>query len=90
MPLISAEVQIRNSLGLHARPAAKFVQEANGFSSRIKVKKKGQVVNGKSVMGLMTLAAAKGSKLVIEADGDDAADAVDALKRMVEDKFGEE
>ncbi len=85
-----AEVEIRNRLGLHARPAAKFVQAANGFRSKVSVEKEGHVVNGKSVMGLMMLAAAKGSKLVIEAQGEDAEEAVDNLEQLINEGFGED
>jgi phosphotransferase system HPr (HPr) family protein len=85
-----SEVKIRNSLGLHARPAAKFVQIANEFRSKVSVEKEGHVVNGKSVMGLMMLAAAKGSKLVIEAQGEDAEEAVDKLEQLIDEGFGED
>jgi phosphocarrier protein len=85
-----AEVEIRNSLGLHARPAAKFVQVANKFRSKVSVKKEEQLVNGKSIMGLMMLAAAKGSKLVIEAQGEDAEEAVDNLEQLINEGFGED
>ncbi len=84
------EVEIRNELGLHARPSARFVEQANKFRSKISVRKEDQLVNGKSVMGLMTLAAAKGTRMIIEADGQDAGEAVEALARLIEEKFGEE
>ncbi len=85
-----SEVEIRNSLGLHARPAAKFVQVANKFRSKVSVKKEEQLVNGKSIMGLMMLAAAKGSRLVIEAQGEDAEEAVGNLEQLINEGFGED
>ena len=85
-----AEVEIQNSLGLHARPSSKFVSTAKKYQSRISVKKGSHVVNGKSVMGLMTLAAARGSRVIIEAEGQDAEELVEALERLIREKFGEE
>ncbi len=87
---IKKTVVIENTLGLHARPAALFVQLANKFQSEIFVEKKGQKVNGKSIMGIMTLAAGKGQKITITADGNDAEEAVNALEKLLKDKFGEE
>jgi phosphocarrier protein HPr len=81
---------IRNRMGLHARPAAMFVQEAGRFKSQIFVVKDGLQVNGKSVMGLMLLAAESGSKLTIKADGPDEAAAIAALEKLFERKFDEE
>ncbi len=83
-------VEIRNSLGLHARPAGKFVQIANKFRCKLSVTKDGEVVDGKSVMGIMILAAARGSRITIEASGEDAVEAVEALEELVRDRFGEE
>ena len=87
---IKKRVVIKNTLGLHARPAALFVQLANKFQSEIFVEKKEQKVNGKSIMGIMTLAAGKGQKITITANGNDAEEAVKALERLLKDKFGEE
>ena len=81
---------IRNRLGLHARPAAMFVQEAVKFKSQVNVMKDGLQVNGKSVMGLMLLAAESGSKLMIKADGPDEAKAIEALEKLFERKFDED
>ena len=81
------ELVIENQSGLHARPAAAFVKTANKFRAEITVTKDGDSVNGKSIMGLLTLAAARGTKLVIEAEGDDATDAVDAIQSLVEGNF---
>ena len=83
-------VVIENTLGLHARPAALFVQLANKFQSEIFVGKKGQEVNGKSIMGIMTLAAGKGQEITITAEGNDAEGALKALAKLLKDKFGEE
>lgn len=80
---------IKNRMGLHARPAALFVQEAGKFKSQIYVVKDGLQVNGKSVMGLMLLAAESGSKLTIKADGPDEAAAIAALEKLFERKFDE-
>ena len=87
--VVMCELVIENQSGLHARPAAAFVKIANNFSAEITVTKDGDSVNGKSIMGLMTLAAARGTKLVIQAEGDDAAEAVDAIQSLAEDNFNE-
>ncbi|MBN2190159.1 MAG: HPr family phosphocarrier protein [Candidatus Aureabacteria bacterium] len=87
---IEREIEIINELGLHARPAAMLVQTANRFTSEVKIAKDGEMVNGKSIMGVMMLAAAKGSKLKIIAEGDDAQRAVEELERLFLNKFGEE
>ena len=83
------ELIISNQSGLHARPAAAFVKIANKFQADITVTKDGDSVNGKSIMGLMTLAAAKGTCLVIKTNGDDAVDAADAIQSLIEGRFGE-
>ena len=80
---------IRNKLGLHARPAALFVQTANRFESDITVIKGKQKVNGKSIMGIMTLAAGPGTEIVIRVVGPDANEAIEELKRLIEGNFGE-
>jgi len=82
-------VTIVNRYGLHARPAAGFVKLSSGFASRIMVEKDGLEVNGKSIMGVMMLAAECGSVLRIRATGDDAMDAVASLARLVQNGFGE-
>jgi len=81
---------IKNKLGLHARPAALLVQCANKFKSKIKIVKEGQEVDGKSIMGLMTLAASAGSSLKIIAEGEDEKEALDSIKKLIESGFGEE
>lgn len=81
---------IENKLGLHARAAAQFVQAANRFSADIFVEKDGQEVNGKSIMGVMMLAAACGSKIIVKARGEDAKEAIAAIGALIGRKFGEE
>ena len=80
---------IVNALGLHARAAAQLVQIANRFRSEIHVEKDGSSVNGKSIMGVLTLAAAKGSSVTVTCDGDDAEVAMTALAKVIENGFGE-
>jgi len=84
------EFVISNKLGMHARPAALFVHEATRFKSSIMVSKDGLEINGKSVMGLMLLAAESGSKLKIRADGADEKQALEALAKLFERRFDEE
>lgn len=84
------EIEIKNKLGLHARPAAMFVRIANQFTSEITVEKDNEQVNGKSIMGLMMLAAGRGSLLRITADGEDADEALKAIADLAERKFDEE
>ena len=81
---------IKNKLGLHARPAAVMVQTAAKFKSKVKIIKDGQEVDGKSIMGLMTLAACAGTALKITADGEDESAALNALAALIENGFGEE
>lgn len=84
-----ASLEVVNRLGLHARAAAQFVTVASGFNAQIDVVHNAQQANGKSIMGLMMLAAAKGSQLQVTATGTDAADALNALARLVQRRFGE-
>lgn len=88
--MLEQEIIICNKLGLHARAAAKFVATASEFSSQIEVEKDGKRVNGKSIMGVMMLAASKGTTIKLYADGDDANHAVEKLSALVLDRFGEE
>ena len=81
---------IRNRLGLHARVAALLVKTANHFASEITIEKDGVEVNGKSIMGILMLAASKGSKITLKAEGKDAAQAVKTLGELIENRFGEE
>jgi phosphocarrier protein HPr len=86
----SQEVTIRNKYGLHARPAAEFVKLANKFASEVWVQKEGLEVSGKSIMGVMMLAAEFGSSILIRARGADSEEAVQALANLVFSRFGEE
>lgn len=89
---VSAEraVVIQNTYGLHARPAAEFVKAAHVFEADIWVRKEDLEVNGKSIMGMMMLAAERGAEIVIRATGSDAEEAVDRLCMLVDGRFGEE
>jgi phosphocarrier protein len=89
MPRHERRFTIVNTLGLHARAAAQLVQTANRFRSEIHVEKDGMQVNGKSIMGVLTLAAAKGSMVTVSADGEDADGAMAALAKVIEGGFGE-
>ncbi len=81
---------IKNRLGLHARAASQFVRVANSFNADISVQKNSQEVNGKSIMGILILAAAKGTEITVKAVGGDAGQAVDALGELINAGFGEE
>ncbi len=81
---------ISNNLGFHARAAAQFVKLANAYECEIYVYKNGERANGKSILGLLTLAAAKGTTLQIRADGKDEETALSALQQLIENKFGED
>lgn len=83
MPVVNKKLTVKNKLGLHARPAALFVQVANKFEAVITVKKGREKVNGKSIMGILMLAAGQGSQIIIEADGDDAEFAITELEKLV-------
>ena len=85
----SCSVKIVNSLGLHARAAARFVHTASGFAARIRVARGGREMDGKSIMGLLLLAAGQGSTITITADGTDEESALAALKALVERGFDE-
>ena len=88
--LITKEVILTNKLGMHARPAAMFVKTASRYEAEIMVEKDGEEVNGKSIMGLMMLAAGCGSKLKITASGTDADKAAEEIEKLVAKKFDEE
>jgi phosphocarrier protein len=87
---ISRELAIHNRLGMHARPAALFVQTACRFSADISVKKDKQVIDGKSILGLLMLAAGQGTRLTVSARGADAVEALNALEKLITSKFGED
>lgn len=87
--MIEREIEIRNKLGLHARAAAKLVHTAARFASEIKVKKGSEEVDGKSILGVLLLAAAKGSKVTVSVDGSDENEAIESIQRLFEDRFDE-
>jgi phosphocarrier protein len=81
---------IKNRLGLHARAAALLVKTANKFASEVMIEKDGLEVNGKSIMGILMLAASKGTKITLKVEGKDSVQALQTLGRLIENKFGEE
>lgn len=83
-------VTVVNKLGLHARAAAKLVTAASAFSSNVDISKNGQSVNGKSIMGVMMLAASRGTELIIVTQGDDEIEAADSLVSLIKNRFGEQ
>ena len=87
--MITKEIPVVNKLGLHARASAKLTQLASTFKSSLFIAKGGRRVNAKSIMGVMMLAAGKGSTVVLEAEGEDESGAVDALAKLFADRFGE-
>ena len=87
--MIERAVTVRNRLGLHARAAARFVHAANGFRSRVTLSRDGRTMDGKSILGILLLAASQGTPLTLGADGEDEGAAVDALAALVESGFGE-
>lgn len=87
--MIARPLTIINRLGLHARAATRLVNCASKFDSKIIIRKGTRSINGKSIMGVLTLAAAPGTKLVIEASGDDEEQAIDAIARLILNRFGE-
>ena len=88
--MIEKTVEIKNRLGLHARPAAMLVQTVAKFKSKVKILKGDQEVDGKSIMGIMTLAAAHGTNLRFIVDGEDEEQAIKEVEKLVETGFGEE
>ena len=87
--MLRRDIEIVNRLGLHARASAKLTQLASSFQSEVWMSRDGRRVNAKSIMGVMMLAAAKGSSVELETDGPDEQAAMDALVALIEDKFGE-
>jgi phosphotransferase system HPr (HPr) family protein len=88
--LVERKVEVTNKLGLHARPAAMLVQKSNKFKSEITLQKEDLEVNAKSILSVMALAAEMGSFVIIRAEGEDEAVAVEELAKLFEEKFGEE
>lgn len=90
VPPVTKEMVVTNKLGIHARPAAMFVKVANRYQADIMVEKDGEEINGKSIMGLMMLAAGPGSKLHVHAQGADAVQALNELELLLKRKFDED
>lgn len=88
--MISREFSISNKLGLHARPSAQLTQVASRFKAEVHVAKGGRRVNAKSIMGVMMLAAGQGSVVVVDADGPDEGEAIEAVGRLIRSGFGED
>ena len=87
--MITRDIEIKNKLGLHARAAAKLVHTAARFKSSIKIKKGEEEVDGKSILGILLLAAGKGSIITVRAEGEDEAEAVSAIEQLIDAKFDE-
>ena len=87
--VVTREVEIKNKLGLHARAAAKLVHTAARFKSDIKIRKGDEEVDGKSILGILLLAAGRGSVITLKADGEDEREALDAIEKLIESKFDE-
>jgi len=87
--LIEREIEIKNKLGLHARAAAKLVHVAARFKSEVKVRKGEEEVDGKSILGILLLAAGRGSTIIVKADGEDEREALDAIENLIDAKFDE-
>lgn len=87
--MYEVEVKLINATGIHARPATLFVKEANKFSSEIKVIKGEKEINGKSMIAVLSMGAVKGDIIKISANGEDEKEAVEAIKQLIENKFGE-
>ena len=89
MGKVVKKIEIRNKLGLHARAAALLVQTVNRFSAQVSIAKDGQRTDARSIMGVLTLAATQGSKIQVEAVGDDAEQAVRAIEKLIDKRFNE-
>lgn len=89
MSKLIKKFEIKNKLGLHARAAALMVQTVNKFAAQVTVSKDGQTADGRSIMGVLTLAATQGSKIQVEASGEDAERAIKAIEKLVESRFNE-
>ena len=89
MSKVIKKMEIKNKLGIHARAAALLVQTVNRFSAQVTVSKDDQITDGRSIMGVLTLAATQGSQIQVEANGEDAELAVRAIERLIDNKFNE-
>ena len=89
MSKVVKKLEILNKLGLHARASALLVQTVNKFAAQVNISKDGQTADGRSIMGVLTLAATQGSKIQVEASGDDAERAIKAIEKLVEARFNE-
>jgi len=89
MNKIIKRLEIKNKLGIHARAAALLVQTVNKFAAQVSFSKDGQIADGRSIMGVLTLAATQGSKIQVEATGEDAERAVRAIEKLIDKKFNE-
>ena len=89
MSRVVKKIEIRNKLGVHARAAALLVQTVNNFSCQVNISKDGQTTDGRSIMGVLTLAATQGSKIQVEANGEDAERAIKAIEKLIENRFNE-
>lgn len=87
--MVEKEIVIRNKLGLHARAAVKFVNLANRFSSKVRILRNETEIDGKSILGILTLAATQGTPILLRISGKDEAEAMKALSKLIQDKFGE-
>ncbi|HXU31002.1 MAG TPA: HPr family phosphocarrier protein [Thermoanaerobaculia bacterium] len=88
--MIERELEIVNRLGLHARAAAKLVQTTSGFKSRVTLIREGEEIDGKSILGILLLAAAQGSRMIVRTEGPDEVEALDAIAELIANRFGEE
>jgi phosphocarrier protein HPr len=88
--VVDKSMKIQNELGLHARAATKLVQLASKYPCELTLTKDGHEVNGKSIMGVLMLVASKGSTVLLRAKGEKAAEAIDAIAKLIDDKFGED
>ena len=88
--MIERELAIQNRLGLHARAAAMFVQTASRFRSAVRIRKNGEEVDGKSILGILLLAASEGTKIIVSVEGDDEKDAFAAVEDLIARRFDEE
>ncbi len=87
--MVEKKITIKNKLGLHARAAVKFVNLANRFSSSVRIEKDGNEIDGKSILGILTLAATQGSEIILRISGQDEKNALQALIALIDDKFQE-